>query len=211
MGMIGHLRQITTAELQNLQSNPKAVKDAVHRETPWTATKVQDALERIEDATKELRARVAGKSPAEQQQIRSQLLKELAAAGAGFPYGREEDGLSLEKSWHVLHYLLTGKAEEAPAPLGDAILGGTEIGDDLGYGPARFLVPQQVRDVAAALAPISKVDLAKRFDLNAMIKARIYPCRDEGELGLAQHHFEHLSRYYADAAKNGNAMLLYIV
>jgi hypothetical protein len=210
--MIGHLRQITPAELKDLQSNPNAVRDTVHGETPWTVRRVQDALQRIEETSKELRARAAGKTPAERQQIRSQLLKELAAgAGAAFPYGPDEVSLSLEKSWHVLHYLLTGEAEEAPPPLGNAILGGTEIGGDLGYGPARFLSPQQVREVAAALATISKVDLAKRFDLDAMIKAHIYPCRDEDELEMAQHHFEHLSPYYADAAKNGNAMLLYII
>ncbi len=211
MGMIGHLRQITPDKLKNLQRNPAAVKDAVHGETTWTAAKVQDALQRIQETSEELRRRAARKSAEEQRQIRSQLLKELAAANAGFPYGPEEDILSLEKSWHVLHYLLTGEPQEAPPPLGNAILGGTEIGGDLGYGPARFLAPQQVREVASALAPISKPDLAKRFDLDAMIKARIYPCRDYDELEMAQHHFEHLSRYYADAAKNGNAMLLYII
>ena len=119
--------------------------------------------------------------------------------------------MNLEKSWHVLHYLLTGKVEEAPAPLGNAILGGQEIGDDLGYGPARFLTSKQVREVAGALEAVSKDELAARFDLDAMLAARIYPVRDASELELAQHYFEHLSRYYSDAAASGNAMLLYVI
>jgi hypothetical protein len=69
--------------------------------------------------------------------------------------------LNLEKSWHVLHYLLTGKAEKAPPPVGNAILGGQDIGGDLGYGPARFLTPQQVREVRIALSAISKDGLGK--------------------------------------------------
>jgi hypothetical protein len=89
-------------------------------------------------------------------------------------------------------------------------LGGQEIGDNLGYGPARFLTPQQVREVAAALASISKVDLRGRFDLKAMMAANIYPVRDSSELELAQDHFEPLSHYYAEAAASGNAMLLWV-
>jgi hypothetical protein len=73
--------------------------------------------------------------------------KELAGVGvkvgAGVDHGPTEDGLNLEKSWHVLHYLLTGKAEKAPPPVGNAVLGGQDIGGDRGYGPARFLTPQQ--------------------------------------------------------------------
>jgi hypothetical protein len=96
------------------------------------------------------------------------------------------------------------------SPLGNAILGGTPIGGDVGYGPARFLDPGQVREVASALAALSKEGLARRFDLRAMSAAKVYACDDESELELAQHYFEHLVRYYADAAARGNAVLLYI-
>lgn len=212
MGMIFHLRQVTPDELQSFQTDPNRVTDAVHGASAWTAAKVQAAFQRIQEAAQELRARAAGRSVEEQEQIRAQLLKDLEASGAGFPYGlNSEDTLSLEKSWHVLHYLLTGKTQEAAPPLGDAILGGKEIGGDLGYGPARFLTPQQVREVATALASISTDTLKSRFDLKTMIAARIYACKDKGELDLAQDYFKHLSRYYTEAAANGNAMLLYIV
>uniref|UniRef100_B8HYY4 Uncharacterized protein n=1 Tax=Cyanothece sp. (strain PCC 7425 / ATCC 29141) TaxID=395961 RepID=B8HYY4_CYAP4 len=47
----------------------------------------------------------------------------------------EEDNsdliLSLEKSWHGLHYVLTGSAEDGEAPL-NFILHGREVGEDLG-------------------------------------------------------------------------------
>jgi len=77
--------------------------------------------------------------------------------------GLSKDGrkLSLHKSWHCLHYLLAGRTWEPDAsPLGKAILGGKELSDVhqvMGYGPARYLLPGEVGQVADALAnfPIS--------------------------------------------------------
>jgi hypothetical protein len=119
--------------------------------------------------------------------------------------------LNLEKSWHVLHYLLTGKVEEAPPPLGNAILGGKEIGEDLGYGPARFLRRSRSARLQRPWRRFPGDDLAGRFDLKAMKAARIYPVRDKSELDLAQNYFEQLPGYYSGAAANGNAMLLWVV
>ncbi len=211
MGMRGHVRQITPDELERLRRDPRVVRTLIYGKVRKNSDKTKVALERAQQIATDARAAGILSDPAEQERVRNEILQELAGAGILVQDGPNEEGLNLEKSWHVLHYLLTGKAEEAPPPLGNAILGGKEIGDDLGYGPARFLTPPQVREVATALAAISKDELAARFDLNAMIAAHIYPVRDESELELAQHYFEHLSRYYAHAAASSNAMLLYVV
>jgi hypothetical protein len=59
--------------------------------------------------------------------------------------------LDLGKSWHAIHYLLTGTGWEiGEGAAGAAILGGDEIGEDGGYGPARVLDPESVRATAAA-------------------------------------------------------------
>jgi len=213
MGMRGQLRQLAPAELERLQRNPKSVEELVHGKVPADHGKMLAALQRTQKIALDARAAGVLNDPAEKERVRAQILKELSGVGVdlGVEAGPGKNGLNLEKSWHVLHYLLTGKAEEAPPPLGNAILGGEEIGEDLGYGPARILTPQQVREVAAALASISKDDLRWRFDLKAMMAARIYPVRDESELELALEYFEHLSRYYGGAAASGNAMLLWVV
>jgi len=210
MGMRGHVRQIAPSELREFQKNPKSVKKTILGEPRKNMAAIMATFDRLKPITDELRAK--NLSPEEQAKAREEMLKELSAVGAGLGTGPDdENGLNLEKSWHVLHFLLTGEAENAQPPLGNAILGGKEIGDDLGYGPARFLTPQEVQEVASALTSLKKEDLASRFDLDAMIKARIYPVRDESELELAQEYFDELSRYYADAAVDGNAMLLYVV
>ena len=152
MGMRGHVRQITPDELQNFQRNPETVEESVHGRARAGAPETKAALERVQKIAFDPNAmtKLAANDPVEREKFRALVLAELAAVGAHFEDEPGEDGLNLEKSWHVLHYLLTGKAEEAPGPLGNAILGGTEIGGDLGYGPARFLTPQQVREVAVA-------------------------------------------------------------
>lgn len=59
-----------------------------------------------------------------------------------------EPDLDLDKSWHGIHYLLTGTAWGIGEGAGAAILGGDEIGEDGGYGPARLLDPETVRTEA---------------------------------------------------------------
>lgn len=203
MGMRGYLRQITPTELNHLQRNPEMVMSLLPGEDAVSPQFVATLASLQEEAAK---ARSRNLSPEEQDKLRARFLRELSAADKP-----EENGLDLEKSWHVLHYLLTGEPEDAPPPLGNAILGGKEIGPDLGYGPARFLTPAEVREVSIALSQIASEDLARRFDLQAMIAAHIYPVRDESELTLAQDYFPLLARYYSDAATGGNAMLLYVI
>ena len=206
MGMIGHLRAITAEQLRTLQDEPDSIEDFLQGDAPPDTAKLMAALQRAQ----EIGLRAMG-NPAEKEKARLEIIRELTAAGAKLPKdGPDEEGLRLEKSWHSLHYLLTGSAQEVDSPLGNAILGGKEIGPDLGYGPARFLDAKQVQQVSSALNKLSSDDLARRFDLKAMMAAKVYACADEEELELAQHYFEHVVKYYAEAAKRGDAMLLYI-
>ena len=146
--------------------------------------------------------------------------------------------LELDKAWHVIHFLLTGDEWGGSAPLKDAIVGGTEIGPDLGTGPARFLTAEEVRAVSAALGRTSESDLRSRFDPAALDAAQIYPgmwkpaappkrglfgrakavapdksveTKELAEfLDFAMERFRALVTFYTAAAGNGDAMLLVI-
>src|SRR5271165_1779219 len=74
------------------------------------------------------------------------------------------DPLNIDKSWHGIHFLLTSSAWGGTPPLSNAVLGGTEFGPDLGYGPARYLTPDQVKEVAAGLDRITGETLRGRFN-----------------------------------------------
>ena len=58
----------------------------------------------------------------------------------------DDDYLDIDKAWHAIHYILCGHPWEGEPPYFNVVLGGTEINDeDVGYGPARYLVPAEVK------------------------------------------------------------------
>lgn len=124
--------------------------------------------------------------------------------------------IDLDKAWHGIHFLLTSQAwDKGDGPQGLAILGGEDIGDDQGYGPARVVTPPQVAAVAAALSTLTDEELARRYDPQAMDDQQIYPTiwTRDGDEGLAYllHHFHALERFYAEAAARGDAVLQWIM
>jgi hypothetical protein len=121
-------------------------------------------------------------------------------------------GISLDKAWHGLHYLLCGAAEPAPGPLGQAVIGGTEIGDDLGYGPARYFTAAQAAEIARALqAPGLEANLRARFNPAAMESLGLYPggWAVNGDAWLID-AFRSLRDFYAAAGAAGQAVVAVI-
>ena len=125
------------------------------------------------------------------------------------PEGRH---LDIDKSWHAIQFLLTGDPWDGEPPEQNAVMGGVELGDeDVGYGPARGLTSAEVRVVSTALAALSGEDLWSRFDADAFARAEIYPqgWSTEGK-GYILGYYEELRAFFADAARAGDAMLLYL-
>src|SRR3984893_8434012 len=85
-----------------------------------------------------------------------------------FLCGAEADGrerVVLNKAWHAIHFVLTGSRLGGEEPLNFLASEGTPVGEvDVGFGPARVLTSQQVRLLAAALAPLEPEDVAARVD-----------------------------------------------
>jgi hypothetical protein len=87
--------------------------------------------------------------------------------------GPFEQPLDLEKSWHILHYLFTGHIDASKAP-GDALLTGEELGDDVGYGPARLHDEKETQDFARFLAGSDVARLQGLVNYREMSRAGIY-------------------------------------
>ena len=139
----------------------------------------------------------------------------------GFVYPEDEDPevsdreLDIDKSWQVIHYLLTGDPWEGEAPLVNAIMGGEVLGtEDVGYGPPRFITPAEVQAVAFALGTISSEELGARMDVKKLVEEDIYPAiwEEDAEdlLDYILHHYQLLVEFYQNAATAGDAMLLYL-
>lgn len=122
--------------------------------------------------------------------------------------------LDIDKAWHAIHFLLNGQTWEGKPPLINAVLGGEAIGDvDVGYGPARFLEPDDVRTLADALSYISSAELLERFDPHALNDAEIYPHGWSGK-GHEQEYiagnYQRLVEFVRAAADKGDALVEYL-
>ncbi|MEP7363696.1 MAG: YfbM family protein [Acidobacteriota bacterium] len=121
--------------------------------------------------------------------------------------------LDLHKSWHGLHWLMCQSVWEGPEPYRSAILGGEEIGDDLGYGPPRLVEPAKVEDVARALSMLSVSQLMKRYDGHLMERHDVYPgnfSADESWKSELRRDYERLQKFYKETAAEGGGMLSWI-
>jgi|ERR1051326_7681029 hypothetical protein len=139
--------------------------------------------------------------------------KQLATLGA------LERPLNLEKSWHILHYLFTGHVGPANAP-GDLLLTGEDLGEDLGYGPARLHSETATQAFSQFLDTQELERLQARIDLREMLRLGVYgvpmgPGSDadyanelRGEVGV---YFPSLHSYVRQMSDNGNGLLVWLV
>jgi hypothetical protein len=130
------------------------------------------------------------------------------------PDGALGERLSIDKAWGGLRYLLC-RVDSDRKSLGLAVLGGTDIGDHTGYGPARYLSPPRVKAVAAALSTVTHEALRQHYDAADMNAAVVYPGRwDDGDnndsLDWLLHAFDELRHFYHGAADRGKAVIQYI-
>jgi hypothetical protein len=142
-----------------------------------------------------------------------------ARARAADPWRPTSDGeeLDLNRSWHGIHFLLTGTAYEGEPPLDFIVRGGAEIDDvEVGMGPARALRSEEVRAVADAIEGLPPEELRQRFDPERMLEEGIYPDiwdRDPAEddtLGYLIEHYADLRAFVRRAADRGDGMIVVI-
>lgn len=125
--------------------------------------------------------------------------------------GRAEgahERLELDKAWHGVHYVISGTVEPDERLVSQAVLGGTELGEDFsGYRPARAFTAAEVVELAGALA-----EAEPQFDAERMNELQIYPfgwSDDSRDWTLGE--LEKLRAFYADAAANGRAIVTCLV
>jgi hypothetical protein len=127
------------------------------------------------------------------------------------PEGHPARYLDIDKTWHIIHFLLNGRAWEGDGPFFDAVLGGSQLTDeDLGYGPARFLDPAEVVATAQALDRVSVDELWSRFDESRVREADLYWSMDTGSKDYALVNYEALRTFFRATAQRGEAAILWL-
>jgi len=123
--------------------------------------------------------------------------------------------LDLEKTWNGIDFLLTRTDNDKNNPRSWVIFGRKDVGEDLGYGPARLLSPSDVKEIAMLLKEETPEKLALEYDPKLMDKQGIYPqiwVRDGQEaLSWLLGYYKQLVVFYGNAAKNGQGVLIVLL
>ena len=240
MSMNAVFVQVEDAEIARYEANPEAVETLfVSPSLPTAGLLNMTAAmqERVRTAGPQQLAATLSRLPEPlRQQLEGALGRTTAALASGQggedlvkllqdrlakraqPAAGKREVLSLEKAWHGVHYLLAGAAEPGAELRSQAVLGGTELGDDpegfSGYGPARYFRAAQVRELSEELGrPEVEAEAAARFDPAKMEQLKIYPGWNAGDQDKQwlMDDFRRLRDFYASAAANGRAIVTCLV
>lgn len=128
----------------------------------------------------------------------------------------EEESVDVDKAWHAIHFVLSGNPWDCSQddPLSQAVLYGTPIGENMGYGPAMLKTAAEVKQIAQALSLITKEWFHDHYSIADMIEEHIYPVREEedGEEFFAYiwGAFLCLQDFYQKASAKERCVLFYI-
>ena len=127
-----------------------------------------------------------------------------------------EQYLDILKSWQAIHFLLTGEAcsqgeSQIEGPLRNVVMGGAPTKIETIYGVAYYLTPDEVKEVAVTLKPLTVGTVMPRYDAGMFRQAEIYPLRERWD-GDGWKRFirdyEQLRAFFAVAACEQQAMFL---
>ena len=154
-------------------------------------------------------------------------LRELLAdpesiGGELYPDETPEDAgawFSIEKSFDGIRYLVERLSETGVIPAVDPVpwfaplLAGSRTGAELHYGDVCYRTPEQVGEIAAALSRVLEDDLRQVYDPDVMMAESVYPetwDRGDGEFEYLWEHYQALRDFYAEAARHGEGVLLWL-
>ena len=125
----------------------------------------------------------------------------------------QDSELDLDKSWHGIHFLLSGMDWEVRDVKTSAILGGTEHGDEFGYGPVRYLAVEQVQTIAKELQVVRMEQLQTEYDPARMSELEIYPDIWDDEIAKKYllDYFAKLVQFYSNASNRKLAVLIAVI
>jgi hypothetical protein len=222
MSTDGRFRQLSPAALEKVLHDPELVEQIKFFEPPYDDD--TDSFfwpPRVRALWDEL-----VRSGGEDEAVATALDEEMAEVSYWYHMEPEDlqviaaSGLGLDDlppsldfcgaKWADMHLLVTGAAWDRSQPL-SPLLGQHGVGEVDVYqgGPSRVLMPEEVAEAAAALAALSDDEMRGRYQ--AIARRVGYP-QDlvEGSGGLVD-FFRQLRDHYADAARRGNGMMVYLV
>lgn len=123
--------------------------------------------------------------------------------------------IDIDKGWHGLHFLLTGKSEGGDEPACYLTAGGETLDED---GCFHVLRPEQVCRFAQHLSALDPAELERRFEPVRMAKLEIYPdaiwtspaSGGESPLAWLLGLFSEVSSFMTNCARVGDGVIIRI-
>jgi len=121
--------------------------------------------------------------------------------------------LDLDKSWHILHTVISGTPD--PATTAQAsLLGGEPVGPDSGYGPARLLRRDGVAAFADVLAPLDVETLKARVEPESLRDHGVTFATSDFDLEcidfVIEDHFPPLRTFVNQTVKKKRHLLMFL-
>jgi hypothetical protein len=121
----------------------------------------------------------------------------------------------IDKSWDGIIYLLTGSSSsDTSKPLSRLIFSMNLVDEQqqLGAGPAHYLMPPEVRELNNLIKDIVPEQLRERFDAGRMLELGIYPkvWQHEAAADYLIEYFETIQEVFAAAAAADQAIVTLI-
>jgi hypothetical protein len=128
-------------------------------------------------------------------------------------YRQDPKLVIIDKSWEGIIFLIGQNIANADHPLLKVLFSGQLIDEeqDLGYGPAHYLTPEQVSDLNNEIMKITDEDMKNRFDFQKMTELEVYPTVwDKDDFGYLVSNFEIVKKIYLEATKNNEGIITFI-
>jgi Domain of unknown function (DUF1877) len=133
-------------------------------------------------------------------------------------YVEDPDLLDLDKAWESIYFLLTGctssDCENAQPPLSLIFFNGALVDEnqDMGYGPATYASPDQVKNIANSLPEIDRENLRFKFESLKSKDSELYPFNPDSEdmFDYIYDYYSKLKEFYQLAAKNDETVISFI-
>ncbi len=207
------LRRLSNADMNALQEDPEETVPLLRDVDGFeqvAATAEQHSVEQaIAAVGREVWSRYLGAEALLRPMIAAAIIDYLKK-NAG-PSISKPEYLDLDKSWHILHTLISGSADPDDTPEA-ALLGGNEVGPCGGYGPVRMLRPEQVSEFADVLKPLDVETLKKRVDPDQLRKQGVTFAQTEFDLEMLEFeiedHFPALQKFVQATVNKKRGLLL---
>ncbi|MER5666168.1 YfbM family protein [Streptomyces mirabilis] len=124
------------------------------------------------------------------------------------PAPSEARHFTTHQTWNLLGFLLRRSAFPVDIVHGEEPL----AADDWGYGPPKYLTPDQVRLAADTLHQTTYDQLIRGVDPSELVEAEIYPqiWDSPASLEWARDMFTPLTEFFRGASSAGHAILIWL-